>query len=96
MSFVQVTHANDFEQTKVRLPKAKASLTESEVEDDAVLKTKNTLIQIAVSYHQMMSYLFCRKLQNFIPKLTFSGASEVNFEAHVQVNLNAENQAKSG
>ena len=59
---------DDFKQTVVQVPKAKASSTELEVEDDAAVpKTWNTLFQIAVSYHQMMSYLHvpCKNLQNF-------------------------------
>ena len=77
-----------FEQTKVQAPRAKASSTESKVQDDAAVhKTWNTLI-----HKSWVTYLV-ESCKTF-PKLTFSGAPEANFEAHVRANLSTENHAK--
>ena len=38
--------------------------------------------------------MYLVKIYKTFPKLTFSGTPEANFEAHVWVNLNTENQAK--
>ena len=86
----------DFEKTEEQLPKAKASSTESEFEDDAAVpRTWNNLhpdLQSVLPPNDKFTYLV--ESYKKLPKLTFCGAPEANFEAHLRVNLDDENQAK--